>query len=123
MTLLEERRADRGDGRGRPRGVDPDGPPVRAAWDRARQRRLLVADDTETQADGFTAPQARFAPLPRQAAIVHLLETAGGPVRVDPNGQPSVFPLLPPDEAASLTLPWERVGKPRSPISTTPRRR
>ena len=64
---------------------------------------LLVADDTETQADGFTAPQARFAPLPRQAAIVHLLETAGGPVRVDPNGQPSVFPLLPPDEAAWVT--------------------
>ena len=64
---------------------------------------LLVADDTETQADCFTAPQARFAPLPRQAAIVHLLETAGGPVRVDPNGQPSVFPLLPPDEAAWVT--------------------
>ena len=64
---------------------------------------LLVADDAETQADGFTAPQARFAPLPRQAAIVHLLETAGGPVRVDPNGQPSVFPLLPPDEAAWVT--------------------
>ena len=64
---------------------------------------LLVADDTETQADGFTAPQARFAPLPRQAAIVHLLETAGGPVRVDPNGQPSVFTLLPPDEAAWVT--------------------
>ena len=64
---------------------------------------LLVADDAETQADGFTAPQARFAPLPRQAAIVHLLETAGGPVRVDPNGQPSVFPLLPPDEADWVT--------------------
>ena len=65
---------------------------------------LLVAADTETRAGGFTAaPQARFAPLPRQAAIVHLLETAGGPVRVDPNGRPSVFPLLPPDEAAWVT--------------------
>ena len=64
---------------------------------------LLVADAAETHADGFSAPQARIAPLPRQAAIVHLLETAGGPVRVDPNGQPSVFPLLPPDEAAWVT--------------------
>ena len=64
---------------------------------------LLVAADGETRAGGFTAPQARVAPLPRQAAIVHLLETAGGPVRVDPNGRPSVFPLLPPDEAAWVT--------------------
>ena len=64
---------------------------------------LLVADDAETQAGGFSAPQARFAPLPRQTAIVHLLETAGGPVRVEPDGRPSVFTLLPPDEAAWVT--------------------
>ena len=61
---------------------------------------LLVADDAETRAGGFSASQARFAPLPRQTAIVHLLETVGGPVRVEPDGRPSVFPLLPPDEAA-----------------------
>ena len=61
---------------------------------------LLVADDAETPAGGFSTPQARVAPLSRQTAIVHLLETAGGPVRVEPNGRPSVFPLLPPDEAA-----------------------
>ena len=64
---------------------------------------LLVADNAETQAGGFSAPQARIAPLPRTAAIVHLLETVGGPVRVDPNGRPTVFPLLPPDEAAWVT--------------------
>ena len=64
---------------------------------------LLVADDARTHAGGFSAPQARITPLPRQAAIVHLLETASGPVRVDPNGRPSVFPLLPPDEAAWVT--------------------
>ena len=64
---------------------------------------LLVADDAETQAGGFSAPQTRFAPLPRQTAIVHLLETAGGPVRVEPDGRPSVFTLLPPDEAAWVT--------------------
>ena len=39
---------------------------------------LLVADGAETRAGGFSAPQARFAPLDRQTAIVHLLETAGG---------------------------------------------
>ena len=38
---------------------------------------LLVADDAETHAGGFSAPQARLAPLSRQTAIVHLLETAG----------------------------------------------
>ena len=64
---------------------------------------LLVAADAETRAGGFSAPQARCVPLPRQAAIVHLLETAGGPVRVEPAGRPSVFPLLPPDEAAWVT--------------------
>ena len=64
---------------------------------------LLVADDAETPAGGFSAPQARVASLPRQTAIVHLLETAGGPVRVEPAGRPSVFPLLPPEEAAWVT--------------------
>ena len=64
---------------------------------------LLVADDAGTHAGGFSAPRARIAPLPRQSAIVHLLETAGGPVRVEPSGRPSVFPLLPPDEAAWVT--------------------
>ena len=32
---------------------------------------LLVADDAETHAGGFSAPQARLAPLSRQTAIVH----------------------------------------------------
>ena len=64
---------------------------------------LLVADGAETRAGGFSAPQDRFVPLDRQTAIVHLLETAGGPVRVEPNGRPSVFTLLPPDEAAWVT--------------------
>ncbi len=64
---------------------------------------LLVADDAETRAGGFSAPQARCVPLSRQTALVHLLETAGGPVRVEPAGRPSVFPLLPPDDAAWVT--------------------
>ena len=68
---------------------------------------LLVADDAETPAGGFSAPQARVAPLSRQTAIVHLLETAGGPVRVEPNGRPSVFPLLP------RTDPHGRARRPR----------
>ena len=47
---------------------------------------LLVADDPATRAGGFSAPQARIAPLPRQTAIIHLLEDrrrarAGRPAR------------------------------------------
>ena len=64
---------------------------------------LLVAADSGTQAGGFGAPRARIAPLPRQSAIIHLLETAGGPVRVDPHGRPTVFTLLPPGEANWVT--------------------
>ena len=64
---------------------------------------LLVADHAEPHAGGFSAPEDRVAPLPRQAAIVHLLDTVGGPVRVEPAGRPSVFPLLPPEDAAWVT--------------------
>ena len=64
---------------------------------------LLVADGAATHTGGFSALEGRIALLGRQTAIVHLLETAGGPVRVEPNGRPSVFTLLPPDEAAWVT--------------------
>ena len=64
---------------------------------------LLVADDAETRAGVFSAPQAPIVPLSRQTAIVHLLDTVGGPVRVEPAGRPSVFPLLPPADAAWVT--------------------
>ena len=80
----------------RRRGRHPDGAArVRLAGDPVGGGRRRDAP-----AGGFSAPQARVAPLSRQTAIVHLLETAGGPVRVEPNGRPSVFPLLPPEEAA-----------------------
>ena len=61
---------------------------------------LLIATDTPTESQDFCAPDARIASLPRASAIVHLLETAGGPLRVDPKDKTSVFPLLPPDDAA-----------------------
>ena len=61
---------------------------------------LLIATDTRTEAHDFEAPDARIAPLPRASAIAHLLETAGGPLRVNPKDKTSVFPLLPPDDAA-----------------------
>ena len=61
---------------------------------------LLIATDAQTEAHDFEAPDARIAPLPRASAIVHLLETAGGPLRVNPKDKTSVFPLLPPDDAA-----------------------
>ena len=61
---------------------------------------LLIATDTQTEAQDFRSPDARIAPLPRASAIIHLLETAGGPLRVDPEDKASVFPLLPLDDAA-----------------------
>ena len=61
---------------------------------------LLIAPGTQTETEDFQAPDARIAPLPRASAIVHLLETAGGPLRVNPKDKTSVFPLLPPDDAA-----------------------
>ena len=69
----------------------------------AARERILIHLDTWILPETADQRQARFAPLGRQTAIVHLLETAGGPVRVEPNGRPSVFTLLPPDEAAWVT--------------------
>ena len=56
---------------------------------------LLAADD----AHDFRAPDARLTPLPRDSALVHMLETAGEPVRVHPHDRASFFELLPPADA------------------------
>ena len=61
---------------------------------------LLVAADTGSAARDFVAPDARVAPLARASAIVHMLEVAGGSLRVHPDDQTSLFRLLPPDDAA-----------------------
>ena len=60
---------------------------------------LLVAA-AGSEARDFAAPDARMAPLARASAIVHMLETAGGSLRVHPDDRTSFFALLPPDEAA-----------------------
>ena len=57
---------------------------------------LLAAAETHD----FRAPDAAVAPLPRTSAIVHLLETGGGSLRVHPSDGKSCFDLLPPEEAA-----------------------
>ena len=61
---------------------------------------LLVATRREAEVQGFRAPDARLAPLARASAIVHMLETAGGSLRVHPSDATSHFELLPPDDAA-----------------------
>ncbi len=60
---------------------------------------LLAAADTGSAARDFVAPDGRMAPLARASAIVHMLETAGGSLRVHPDDKASLFPLLPPDDA------------------------
>ena len=61
---------------------------------------LLVAGEIETGARDFEARDAALPPLARASSIVHMLERAGGSVRVHPGDAASVFELLPPDEAA-----------------------
>ena len=61
---------------------------------------LLLAAETQTNTPDFCEPDARIAPLASASAIVHLLRTAGGPLRVHPQDKTSVFPLLPSDDAA-----------------------
>ena len=59
---------------------------------------LAAALDPDTHAATFRAPGA--APLARTSAIIHMLESAAGPLRVHPADPSSFFKLLPPDEAA-----------------------
>ena len=61
---------------------------------------LLVADNARGEVHDFRAPDTTIAPLPRTSAIVHMLDTPSGPLRVHPSDATSVFELLPPDEAA-----------------------
>ena len=61
---------------------------------------LLAAVDAGSAARDFVAPGGKAAPLARASAIVHMLETAGGSLRVHPDDKTSLFPLLPPDDAA-----------------------
>ena len=62
---------------------------------------LLVASDGEpTAAQDYGAPDATMLPLPRESAILHMLERAGGSLRVHPTDETSVFGLLPRGDAA-----------------------
>ena len=59
---------------------------------------LVAAIDPDTHATTFHAPEAAL--LPRTSAIIHMLESAGGTLRVHPTDDSSLYRLLPPDEAA-----------------------
>lgn len=61
---------------------------------------LLLAADPREEAPELRSPDSRIAPLSGTSAIVHLLDTVGGPLRVHPEHATSVFALLPPQEAA-----------------------
>ena len=61
---------------------------------------LLVAGAASPEAHDFRGPDAIPAPLPRTSAIVHMLETDRGVLRVHPSDAASLFELLPPEEAA-----------------------
>ena len=60
----------------------------------------LLVPDAESRALDFVDLIATIPPLPRTSAVVHVLETARGAVRVSPDDSTSCFPLLPPEDAA-----------------------
>ena len=64
---------------------------------------LLAATGPDRPGEAFRAPEARIGPLPRRSAIVHMLESAGGTLRVHPGDASSFFQLLPEPEAAWVT--------------------
>ena len=61
---------------------------------------LLVKTGNESHVGDFNAPGGGIAPLSGASAMVHMLETAGGSLRVHPTDPASLFMLLPPDEQA-----------------------
>ena len=62
---------------------------------------LLVRSGTAgSDAEVFGAPGGKVAPLASGSAIVHLLDTGGGSLRVHPSDASSMFELLPPEDAA-----------------------
>ena len=61
---------------------------------------VLAAAVDPAHAEAFHAPDAAVTPLARTSAIAHLLESVGGTLRVHPDDESSVFPLLPCDDAA-----------------------
>ena len=61
---------------------------------------LLVADEGESASRDLVAQDGSMAPLSRSSAIVYVLQTARGPLRVHRDDTTSLFVLLPPDDAA-----------------------
>ena len=61
---------------------------------------LLLSTDAKGAAEAFRTPDSGTPPLPRMSAIVHMLESGGGWLRVHPSDPQSVFDLLPAEEAA-----------------------
>ena len=59
---------------------------------------LLVQTDAAAEARDLDDPDGELPPLARASAIVYLLETAGGSLRVHPQDEASDFNLLPRDD-------------------------
>ncbi len=61
---------------------------------------LLATSGAKPGEHDFRASDAGIAPLPRTSALVHMLEEAGGSLRVHPSDAKSAFQVLPSEEAA-----------------------
>jgi len=61
---------------------------------------LVRTDAAGSDAEVFGTPDGKAVPLASGSAIVHLLDTGGGSLRVHPSDASSMFELLPPEDAA-----------------------
>ena len=61
---------------------------------------VLAAAVDPADAEAFQVPDAAVTPLARTSAIVHMLESVGGTLRVHPDDASSLFALLPREDAA-----------------------
>ena len=77
---------------------------VRRAVSRTAKRvcgsRATLFLPSDSSAEAFIPLDAETAALPRGSAIVHVLETVGGTMRVHPDDATSDFGMLPPEDAA-----------------------
>lgn len=61
---------------------------------------MVASDAPDGDAGVFAAPGGAVAPLERDSAVVHVLETTRGPIPVHPGARASLFEWLPRPEAA-----------------------
>ena len=120
-----------GNGRGGilagPGGPGGDGPPGAAPDGEARVRlaRHVAGEERCGWRTRCSPPRTAVAPLARASAIVHVLETVGGAMRVHRDDATSDFGMLPPPQRLDRYVALEpqvarQIGRPHPPAAQSP---